>query len=357
MVRTLDRYVTREFLRLFALFTLAAPLLFILGDLTDNLDDYTGRQIPPGDVALGYVYQLPLFILWCFPIGALIATVFTVSAMTRHSEMAAAKAGGISFFRALLVLPVLGLLLTVAGLVLSEVAPIALEKRAEVLGERDQSPGARNNFVYRTESGAVFSVRQLDAGRGRMMNLTVEKEGDLETLPAVHIVAQEAVYDTTSGWTLASGHMRLFPPGADERLFRFGQLRLPGLRETPEQLLAEPKEPEEMRYAELAHFIDILRRSGAEPNELEVELALKIAIPAATLIIILFGAPLANTHARGGPAFGIGISLGITILYLMMFRVAEAAGSTGSIHPVLAAWIPNGVFLLAAFVLLARVRT
>lgn len=358
MVRILDRYVTREFFRLFLLFAIAAPTLFILGDWTDNLDDFTSRQIPAGKVALSYVYQFPLFVLWSFPIAALIATVFTVSNMTRHSEMSAAKAGGVSFWRALAVLPVLGVLLTFSALALSELVPITLGKRAELLGQQEQRPaGMRANFVYPTETGDVFSVRQLDVGDGRMMNVVMEREGDGERFPDLHVNAREAVWDSTGGWTLIDGQYRIFPPGREERLFAFQSLRLPRFRETPDQLLAEPKEPDEMRYAELGRFIDILQRSGGEPRELMVDHAQKIAIPVATLIIILFGAPLANSSARGGPAYGIGVSLGITIVYLMLFRISGALGTTGTLPPMIAAWIPNGIFLLAALGLMVRVRT
>jgi lipopolysaccharide export system permease protein len=236
--------------------------------------------------------------------------------------------------------------------------PITLEKRAEVLGEKDRAPGLRTNFVYPTESGPVFSVRQLDAEQGRMLNVVMEQEGDGEQTPQLHVNAREAVRDTMrAGWTLSDGQLRIIPPGHDEQLFKFQQLWLPRFAETPDELLAEQKEPDEMRYAELDRFIKILQRSGNEPHKLKVDLAQKIAIPVATFIIILFGAPLANSSARGGAAYGIGISLGITIMYMMLFRVSGAFGAAGTISPVIAAWIPNGVFLLAGLALMFRVRT
>ena len=40
----LDRLVVREFFRLFFIFIMASPVLFILGDLTDNLDTYLDRR-------------------------------------------------------------------------------------------------------------------------------------------------------------------------------------------------------------------------------------------------------------------------------------------------------------------------
>jgi lipopolysaccharide export system permease protein len=134
-------------------------------------------------------------------------------------------------------------------------------------------------------------------------------------------------------------------------------MKLAAFTATPDQLMARAKEPEEMRYAELGAFIESLERSGATPRKLMVEHAQKIAIPAATFIIILFGAPLANSSPRGGPAWGIGISLGITVVYMMLFRFAGAAGAAGTIDPFHAAWAPNVLFFLAALGLLWRVRT
>jgi lipopolysaccharide export system permease protein len=160
--RTIDRYVAREFLRLFIIFITAAPLLFVLGDWTDNIGRYTEQGIPVGRVALSYLYQLPMFISWSFPVAALIATVFTVSNMTRHSEMTAAKAGGISFFRALAVLPVLGVILTAAGMVLTEIVPVTTAKTREVLGEVQTVTGdMRHEFVYSGADGHVFTIRRL----------------------------------------------------------------------------------------------------------------------------------------------------------------------------------------------------
>ncbi len=70
-------------------------------------------------------------------------------------------------------------------------------------------------------------------------------------------------------------------------------MRLKALSQSPADLLAEPKAPDEMRYAELGRYIDALRRSGNDANKLIVEQALKLALPATCLIIALFGAPLA----------------------------------------------------------------
>ncbi len=357
MFRLLDRYMSREFTRIFIVFVLGAPLLFVIGDLVDNLGHYLDRGLSPGQVALGYVYQMPQFILFSFPVAALIATVFTVGNMTRHSEIAAAKAGGVSFHRLTLPLLLLGVLLTGAGFGLSELVPIGIRKRAEVMGERGPAQAARTDFVYRAPDGEVYAVRRLDVAAGRIEGLSMEREGDEPRVPGVSVFASSAYYAKGAGWLLREGYLRLFVGPGQERSWEFQTLHPVGLTATPEQLLAIPKSPDEMGYRELGRFIDILRHSGGKPFQLMVKRAQKIAIPVATLIIILFGAPLANSSARGGAAYGIGISLGITVIYMMLLRVSGGMGAGGSIPPLLAAWLPNLVFFVAGVGLQARVKT
>jgi lipopolysaccharide export system permease protein len=129
------------------------------------------------------------------------------------------------------------------------------------------------------------------------------------------------------------------------------------MHESPAELLAEPKAPEAMRYAELGRYITTLERSGSDASKLQVDRALKLALPAACLVIALFGAPLAMSSPRSGAATGIAISLGTTIAYLLLAQIARAVGAGGMMDPTLAAWVPNLVFFLAALVLLRRVRT
>ena len=112
-----------------------------------------------------------------------------------------------------------------------------------------------------------------------------------------------------------------------------------------------------MTFQEMGRLADIMKRSGGTPNKLLADRQEKIAIPVATLFIILFGAPLATSTKRGGTAYGIGVALISTILYMLLFRISNAFGETGTLDPFLAAWLPNLVFLGAGAFFMARVRT
>lgn len=357
MIRLLDRYVTGYFLRLFFLFAVAAPLLFVLFDVTDNLDRHLRRGATLDEVALSYVYQFPQFVLWALPVAALIATIFTVNGMTRHSEVAAAKAGGVSFFRLYAPIPAMGLLITIGGLALAEVVPSTIRLQAEVLGLKSRLRGTRTNFLFPTEDGRVFVIQRLDLEEGRIMQPALELEGDGELVPNMTATANQAVYRPDEGWVLQDGRVWLDWADGTQRSFQFSSMRPAGLDQSPEDLLVSQKEPDEMRYAELGRLISTVERAGGQARKLRVDQAQKIAIPIATFIIVLFAMPLATTTPRGGTAYGVGISLGITILYLLLFRLTGALGAGGTISPIAAAWIPNGIFLVAGLALMTRVRT
>jgi lipopolysaccharide export system permease protein len=356
-MKLLSRYVARQFFGTFVMLVLGLPLLFIITDITDQLDKYLAKGLTMRAVALSYLYQLPQFIMWAFPIAALVATVFTIGNMTRYQEIVAAKAGGVSFYR--LVRPLLGfgVVLSVAALALGELVPVTNQRRNKVLGERQASASTmRTNFVFQTGEGRTLSVRRLDPASREMQDVVLERD-ITDKLPGVHQTAQKAVWEPGKGWLFHTGYVRLLDEKRGESSFTYSYMRIPGLTETPEELLAEPKEPEEMRYQDMTRFIRAIQRSGGDTRELEVERAQKISLPLAVMVIILFGAPLATSSQRGGAAYGIGISLAVTMIYLMLFRVGTAIGASGALPPVAAAWLPNGIFLLGALVLLWRVRT
>ena len=357
MVRILDRFVAKTFLRLFLLFVLGAPLLFILGDVTEKLDSYMDRGLPLGQVLVSYAYQYPQFVFWSFPIAALLAAVFTIQPMTVHREVMAAKAGGISFHRLVLPLFLLGLVFTGVGLGLSELVPHTNTRSAELRGDRSVRQAWLSNFVYITDAGESLSARRLTVGDGRMVGVVVLRESDSRDGSLTHISAREAEWTEESGWNLRDGYLRELDAAGVERTERFETLAYERLSERPEDLVDTVRDEDEMTRVQLATLADRVIRSGGDPGRLQVKREQRLAIPVATLVIILFGAPLATSSKRGGAAFGIGLSLATTILYLVLFRVSGALGYAGLLDPWLAAWLPNLLFLGGGVILMARVRT
>jgi lipopolysaccharide export system permease protein len=357
--RLLDRYVLGLWLRIFALTVLGFPIVSILINLTDSLNKLLDRGLTVRQIVVSYVYSVPENMFLVLPAAVLFATVFTVGSLARHSELTAAKAGGQSFRRLVFPLILASVFATGLALVVGELAPGSTAKELKIQKAQPDVPSsARFNFVYRGDQGWVYTVRSLELATRKLKGLLFERQGTGISYPGLVVTADSATYDADRRvWRLWHGSSRVIAAPDQEASFTFRSLVLRSFTQTPADLLAEPKAPDEMRYAELGRYIEALERSGNDANKLIVERALKLAIPATCLIIVIFGAPLAITSPRAGMAFGIAISLGTTVFFLLLMQIAKAVGAGGLIEPTVAAWLPNGIFLLVGLVLLARVRT
>jgi lipopolysaccharide export system permease protein len=293
------------------------------------------------------------------PAAALFATVFTIGPFSRNSELTAAKAGGISFHRLVVPLLVAAAIAGVANFYIGEYATRASARQLELQKERQvRTVTTRYNFVFRADAGWTYTIRSLDTERAVLAGLLLEWPSRSAELAGLAATADSATWDATrEAWTLWNGAFHTFHDSAGPTTERFASMRMAALSQTPRQLLITPKQPEEMTWEELGGYIDTMERAGYDVRELVVKRWLKIALPVTCLIIAIFGAPLAVSAPRAGAAVGIAISLGTTITFLLFVQLAIAAGKSGLVHPDLAAWVPNGIFLAIGLVLMARVKT
>ncbi|HEY5219472.1 MAG TPA: LptF/LptG family permease [Gemmatimonadaceae bacterium] len=356
-IKPLDRYVFSEFWKIFITAALGFPVITVVIDLTDHLSDYLGRHLTLQTIALSYLYWMPQSMFMVLPAAVLFATVFSVSGFTRHSEIAAAKASGTSFYRFIMPILVGALLATGLDLGVAEVMPAANRAHNELLDE-DQFKGQnqRYNFAFAGDLGRVYKIATLNRLTGTMQSVQIERRGKGPDYPTYVVAAADARWQG-GRWTLGRGAMHIVTDSGSEMSLQFGAMQDNEFRERPEDMMTRAHLPDEMRYGELTRVIKAMERSGTDVNEWKVERALKIAIPVTCIIIALFGAPLATSSQRGGAAFGIAISLATTVTFLMAVQVTKAIGGTGIVPPDIAAWIPNAAFAVVGLVLLARVRT
>ena len=184
-----------------------------MGDLVEQVDRYFDRGLTVGEVATAYVYMLPEFISWSFPIAALIAAVFTVHSMTQHREVLAAKAGGISFHRLMAPLLVVGLVLTGAGLILSEVVPVAKRRSGQILRSEEVGRQWRADFVFKTDDDRTLTVRRLNIFPPSMTQVVLEVPAGSNGEVAQHLQAMRAPFDSVRDGRSRMGIFASSPTG------------------------------------------------------------------------------------------------------------------------------------------------
>jgi len=360
LLRPLDRYVLREFLGIFAAAALGFPVLVIVLDVTESLGKYMQRKLPPLDIVQAYLYGIPETMFLVLPAAVLFATVFSIGSFTRHSEITAAKASGISFHRFIVPIALGSLVSTALGLMLAVATPAANQRRGELLQERkSRNTDYRANFTFATasEDARVYKIGGADALQGTLDDIEIERQGTGPAFPSYVIYARNARYTAGSGWMLRQGIVHVMPDDSVNFAVTFDSLRDVRFREAPRILMADPRAPDEMGFNDLGVFIKAMERSGTDVNKFRTARMLKLAIPVTCVIIMLFGAPLATSTQRGGAALGVGISLATTVIFLMLVQLTQAIGDKGLVVPELAAWIPSAVFGILGTVLLVRVRT
>jgi lipopolysaccharide export system permease protein len=116
------------------------------------------------------------------------------------------------------------------------------------------------------------------------------------------------------------------------------------------------KSPREMRVAELIRNLRAAEKGGALYNDMAIELMERFSIPVAVFFMALIGASLGAQMRSGGRSLGIGISLGIFIIYYLCLAGVRSLGETGTLSPFIGVWLPTFLVMVFSLVLLKRAQ-
>ncbi|MCU0612150.1 MAG: LptF/LptG family permease [Candidatus Eisenbacteria bacterium] len=357
MISSFDRYLGREFLRVLGITLAGFIVVYLLVDIFDNIDTFIDRDARLGSVIRYYLCLCPYIIILTLPMAALLASMLSVGSLARSNELVAMKTSGVSLYRLLLPLWLVGaglsiLIVVGGGWLLPETSAAARRiKRFEIDRRPAHGREPERNVVYQSD-GLVYhiSVLHTEQGVAEGLGLIAEHDGRI----AWRVDSQSAQF-REGCWNLGPGLLRVFS-ASDERVAAFTILRSAAFSASPTDLLKKPQEPEELGVPELRRLIRAMRTSGLPTSKQEVELQLRFSFPLANLIMVLIGAPLASTPRRSGLALSFGISIAISFAFFGCVRACQALGHHGGLPPTVAAWLPDAVFMTAGGLILSRVR-
>ena len=92
----LFRYLVMEFLRILALCLLAFIVVYLIADFSDRIDDFLKHQAPVGAIVRYFLVRVPLIINEVLPIAVLAAMLLSLGGLSRHNELTAMRACGLS---------------------------------------------------------------------------------------------------------------------------------------------------------------------------------------------------------------------------------------------------------------------
>lgn len=350
MARTLDRYVVSELIPPF-LMGVSVFLVLLVGDILYVLAEYLARgQVPLGALLRLLFYKLPAMLVLTFPVSTLFGTLLGVGRLARDNEITALRMAGLPFVR--IFLPVAAFALVVAGLsfwVNEYLAPWANQRADQLIRQsifREILPRVRENVFFRGPQNRYFYVRRADETNRVLEGVMIYEVGG--AFPRL-ITAKRARYGE-GWWHLEEGVLREFDDNGFttyEAAFARFDIRVEG---DLQGFLLQQKTPDQMSAAELREHLKELERSGLEVRAAAVDYYFKFAAPFAVLVFALVAAPLALHGARGGRFTGVAAAIVLVFVYYVVMSTARAWGRAGALHPFLAAWAANLLFLLGGLV-------
>lgn len=356
----LSRYVTREYLKVFCLSLTGLIFIYVVILFFQKVDLFIKYQAPFWLIFEYLLYKIPEVIFqWTLPYAVLVATLLTLGTFSRHSEITAMKAGGVSLYRITTPLFITALFVSFFSFLGNEyIVPLSNQKTRLLLSvkvrKEEQTSLFKNYKIWYHGDRGIFNIQLLDSKEKVLKGLTLYQFDD-QFRCTQRIDAREAKW-MDGKWKLYRGAIREFGEGGKIRTIPYAELEL-NLAESWDSFQKIERKAGEMSYTELRDYIQKIQVSGYDATRYLTDLYAKLSYPFLNLIMVMIGIPFAlKTGRSGGIALGIGVSVMIGFLYGVTFYVFLSFGKSGVLPPLLAAWSPTFLFGLAGIFTLTSIR-
>ena len=363
--QVLDTYVLSSFLFYFAIWLVSFVMMTHVFTFFELLSDIIRNHISLDRIVAYHFFLTPRLIYDVTPTAVLAAVLVVFGILTKHNEVNAFKACGVSVFR--LTTPVF-----IAGLFLSGSlfafdhywVPEADRRqdaiRAEIKGKPAQTflrPDRK--WIYGLHD-RIFYYKYFDQTKLIMGGVNVYEIDPKDFRLSRHIFAEQARWEpSVKRWSFQNGWMRDIRNGDIKRVDDFAkEIRVfPEIEETPDYFVKEAKQSRQMNFRELEDYIAELKQGGFDTVPLQVQFYKKFSMPLFALIMVMVSVPFAFLAGNRGAMAGVGISFAIFIAYSFLVQASEQVGNLGQLPAAIAAWSPDVVFALFGLYFLSRLRT
>jgi lipopolysaccharide export system permease protein len=365
-MRILDRYLAREYLAPVFYCVSAFGMLFVVLDLFDRFTKFMTSGTPLREVGWYYVCYLAQVMEYLLPASLMLATLYTLWRLTRHSELMAMRAGGVGLGRIMAPFLAVGVIASAGTAALKErFIPYAAQWVAQFVRNHYREPASviqRKFPYYNSALHRRWLIEEFDIQRPTVLNGVRIVEETPDTGGSRVTYAKRAEWLDGFWWFFGVETETLTADGVPivQRLgvpnSELG-VEMRRLRERPVDFVNE------LRDQLFFSAYDIRRYLKAHPGLSEDERARKqadyhagLAGPWACLIAVLFGVPVGARSGRQNVVFAM---LTAALLFVGFYATSQAGlllGRVGLLPAWLGPWLGNLAFGLGGLVMLGRMR-
>lgn len=354
-IKKVDTYIIKKFLGTYFFSIILILSIAIVFDLTEKMDKFFENDAPLSEIILDYYANfIPYYMNMFSPLFTFISVIFFTSKMASNTEIIAILSSGVSFRRMMYPYFVSATVIVFISFVLGGyIIPNANKKMLEFENKyikKFKSESTRN-VQMEVEKGVILYMERYDLRRNKGTRLSLEKFEDKKLVS--RLTAESAAWDSAYVWKITDYLIRDFD-GLHESLRR-GESLDTIIRVQPEEFFITSKEAAEMNNIQLKEYLDRQKERGVgNIQAFEDEYYKRYTMPLAAYIMTLIGVSLSSRKVRGGTGINLGIGIGLSALYIFFSTVSSSFSVNGSMSSLLAAWLPNIVFLLVGIVLYSK---
>lgn len=369
----IDLYVLKEFLIPFSILIFAFLLLFLLGDIFDDLSDFLDSESAFSVGVRYFILKMPGNIQFILPMTVLLSCMYTIANFGRHREITAMRASGISLFRCGWMIYVMAFLVMLVSYWFNESVIPQCSREAEFLREFAKK-GAKyeeklnSKLQYHTpDKMRSWFFGRFDHG-GTQRNVKVKffrteevGDGTVRKIPDWMLEAERADYIPGKGWYFDKYTKIELLDGLPSKTIRqkkgdkpyfIGKDIMP---EDPQTIEKTIMLPQDLPTSEIFH---ILRTNDKMAKTLRNVYATlfyyRLAFPWICFFCSFLALPLAAKNERSGIFTAIVNGLAVVVIYQVFTELMMIAGKGGYVPPVIAGTLPTLCFMIYGWFFIIR---
>ncbi len=346
-MKIIDRYLIYRIVRYTAIILFAAVALFVIIDFFQKFEKFVKADVPFALAVSYFINMAPLLVVQITPLSFLLAVMIILGLMSKHNEIVALRAGGVSIYR--LVRPILltSVAMSLFMFALAElVIPYTAAKANRIwLHQVRKKPlvTTRSKDIWLKGNRSVLHINYYQPKSDLIQGVTLNRF-DRDFRLIYRIDAAKGVYQGEE-WLLQDLMEQQWDETRQTFQSRYFEAKMQALDLKPADLAVAVKKSEEMNIFELFAYVGKVEGEGYDATRYKVDLFGKVAYPLVCVIMGLVGAGIAGRgRIREGLPVSIAWGLGIAFLYWIFNSFCMSLGYGGVLPAVLAAGAADFIF-------------
>jgi len=348
-MRIIDKYLCKEYLRLYFIFIFFFSATFLLTDLFQSINILV-KQASSFLLVKYYLLQVPYLFALLSPLASIVSVLFIVSYLTETYQIQALQVSGTSIKRTVLPLLIIGIVISFSLFFFNETLTFKANQISQKIKEESflkiTPKKVQRNIFIQVPPHYLLYIRLFYPEKKKMEDIIIYKISS----PSSLIICKESKW-TGKEWVFFKGTEYILKEEWEETFF---DKKILPLNKKPAYFVKKYFPFEKMNASELKRYIYEYRESGFDTRDMETEFYSKISYPFANFILLFLGIPLALFLRKGGKGASFALGLIVSFGYYEITALSKSMGEGGTLTPFLAAWIPNILFLTGGIYLFTK---